>query len=473
MKKILKDIIISTIIIIIAAILVWNYYDISIFLNWVKIYNELGILNLYTMYKYNESYRVVYLPLAPITFIAFYSIGQQTANTLLNITAATISTSLSEQLKVTLIRAFSKIPLLAMVYATAYLIYKKEKNTEMVKWWFYNIPLILAVATYQFDPIMVFFLLLGAYLIVENKPALAGIAWGIGSAIKHVPAVLLPVVYMYFRNWREFKKFLLAFILVVTAISLPFLIADPVGFINNALGFHSDRPPQYLSIFNVPVLLTNRNIYVVELVTRIWPYIFALTYILLLLAINVIQKPYDKDSLFKSILAILILFTTFNKVVNPNYLLWAYPFAIYVAVKNNNLKSLKLIVVASIIAMSWPGLCFYAATVLDKPVYIEEEMKYYNARILVEKSFQGYGRILLDIALMIGYAIKPLIQFIYDNLNYIGVIFVVSYNSILLNVMFEDALGLRNSTDLIDLFKESLKTITKFIRKYRITKLNN
>ncbi len=465
MKKVFKDIIVTTIIIVIAAVLVWNYYDISIFLNWVKIYNELGILNLYTMYKYNESYRVVYLPLAPITFIAFYSIGQQTANTLMNLTSTTLSANLSEQLKVTLIRGFSKIPLLIMVYATAYLIYKKEKNTEMVKWWFYNIPLILAVATYQFDPIMVFFLLLGTYLIVEDKVTFAGIAWGIGSAIKHVPAVLLPTVYMYFRNWRKFGKFLLTFTLVVTIISLPFLIADPVGFINNALGFHSNRPPQYLSIFNIPVLITNRNTYIVELITKIWPYTFILAYILLLLVISVKQKAYDKDSLFKSILAILILFTTFNKVVNPNYLLWAYPFAIYIAVKNKNLKSLKLIVIASIIAMSWPGLCFYTATILDKPVYIEEEMKYYNARILVEKSFQGYGRILLEVALMIGYAIKPLIQFTYDNLNYIGVILIVLYNLILLNIMFKDALELRSPNDLIYLLKKSLENIAKIARK--------
>lgn len=446
MRKTLRDILISTIILVVATALVWNYYDINIFLNWVKIYNELGLLNLYTMYKYNQSYRVVYLPLAPLTFIAFYSLGEKTTNIILNNTISLLTPEYSEYIKLTLIRIFSKLPLVLMVYLTAYLLYRKERNHEIIKWWFYNIPLILAVATYQFDPIMVFFLLLGTYLLLEDKLLYAGISWGIGSAIKQVPIILLPIIYRYLRDRSKFIKFLLSFALTILVISLPFMLIDPIGFINNALGFHEDRPPQYLSVFNIPVLLSGRDPQVTNIVISIWPYIFLPIYILTLLTLKI--KPKDKDLLFKSILAILLVFTVFNKVVNPNYLLWAYPYAIYVLLKNRDKRGLKLLIIASVIAMSWPGICFYTAAVLNKPVYIEEEMKYYDARTLVEKSFQGYGRIILQLALTIGYMIKPFIQFIYDNLNIIGVILISSYTGIMIYVLFYDVYYIRGFNDL-------------------------
>lgn len=456
-------------ILLIAAALVWNYYDVNIFLNWIKIYDELGLLYLYTMYKYNQSYRVVYLPLAPLTFIAFYSLGEKTTNILLNNTLIPLTPEYSESVKLTLIRIFSKIPLVLMVYLTAYLFYKKERNGEIIKWWFYNIPLILAVATYQFDPIMVFFLLLGTYLIVEEKLVHAGISWGVGAAIKHVPVILLPIVYMFLGDKTRFTKFLASFIITVLIISLPFLIVDPIGFINNALGFHTDRPPQYLSIFNIPVLLSNRDPVVTNVVIKLWPYIFAIIYITCILLLN--PKPNDKDSLFESILVVLLVFTVFNKVVNPNYLLWAYPYAIYVLLKKNKIRSLKLLIIASIIAMSWPGICFYTAAVLDKAVYIEEEMRYYDARLLVEKSFQGYGKILLQLVLSIGYELKPLIQIIYDNLNLVGVIMISSYVGIVLYILLVDIGGVKNIDDLVlklgglkHKLKSWLRTISSYIK---------
>lgn len=464
MRKTLRDILISTIILIAATALVWNYYDINIFLNWVKIYNELGLLNLYTMCRYNQSYRVVYLPLAPLTFIVFYSLGEKTTNIILNNTIPLLTPEYTEYIKLTLIRMFSKLPLVFMVYLTAYLLYRKERNYEIIKWWFYNIPLILAVATYQFDPIMVFFLLLGTYLLLEGKLLYAGISWGIGSAIKQVPIILLPIVYRYLRDKNEFIKFLSPFTLTILVISLPFMLIDPISFINNALGFHADRPPQYLSVFNIPVLLSGRDPQVTNVIVSIWPYAFLVIYILTLLTLK--MKPRDKDLLFKSILAILLIFTVFNKVVNPNYLLWAYPYAIYVLLKNRDKRGLKLLIIASVIAMSWPGICFYTAAVLNKPVYIEEEMKYYDARILVEKSFQGYGRILLQLALTIGHMVKPFIQFIYDNLNTVGVILISSYTSIMIYVLFYNVYDIRGFNDL----KSKVISGVKYIKSYCFSK---
>ena len=456
MNKLWRDIAIATVIIVAAAVIVWNYYDVTIFTNWVKIYNEIGLLNLYTMYRYNESYRVVYFPLAPLTFIAFYNLGETTVETLVNTTGINTSSTQLEVITTTLLRVISKLPLILSVYLTAYILYRKE-GSEVTRWWFYSIPLIIAVATYQFDPVMILFLLAGSYWLAEKKWFKAGIAWGLGTAIKYVPIILIPVAFMASEKKKDFAKFMTAFIGVVLLVTLPFLMIDPEGFYMNVFEFHSDRPPQYLSIFNIPVLLSNRDPTITHMVTQVWPYIFVTIYIITLLIIR--PKPGDKDSIFISILALLLVFTIFNKVINPNYLLWSYPYIIYVLVRRKKKLGLRLLVLASITAMLWPGLYLYVPAILDKPAYIEEEMRFYNARLLIEKSFQGSGKMILQLLFIIGGYLKPLFVFIYDNMNILGVIMILTYFLSLIYIAVHEIGEVRSKSDLIRTLKQILNRL--------------
>ncbi len=460
MSKLWRDIVVATIVIVVAAVIVWNYYDVTIFTNWVKIYNEIGLLNLYTMYRYNESYRVVYFPLAPLTFIAFYNLGETTVEVLVNSTGMNTSSTQLEVLTTTLLRVISKLPLILSVYLTAYILYKKE-GAEVTRWWFYSIPLIIAVATYQFDPLMILFLLAGSYWLAEKKWLRAGMAWGLGTAIKYVPIILIPVAFMASEEKRDFLKFITAFIGVVLLVTLPFLLIDPEGFYMNVFEFHSDRPPQYLSIFNVPVLLSNRDPNIMQLVTQIWPYLFVLIYIITLLIIK--PRPGDKDSIFVSILALLLVFTIFNKVINPNYLLWSYPYIIYVLIRRRKKLGLRLLIIASITAMLWPGLYLYVPAILNKPAYIEEEMRYYNARILVEKSFQGSGKIFLQLLFIIGGFLKPFFTLIYNNMNILGVIMILTYFLSLMYIAVHEIGGIHNINDIIEVLRQMYKRIHNII----------
>ncbi len=460
MNKLWRDIVIATIIIVIAAVIVWNYYDVTIFTNWVKIYNEIGLLNLYTMYRYNESYRVVYFPLAPLTFIAFYNLGETTVEALVNTTSMNASSTQLEAITTTLLRVISKIPLILSVYLTAYILYRKE-GSEVTRWWFYSIPLIIAVATYQFDPVMILFLLAGSYWIAEKKWVKAGVAWGFGTAIKYVPIILIPVAFMASEKRKDFVKFLTAFIGVVLLVTLPFLLIDPEGFYMNVFEFHSDRPPQYLSIFNIPVLLSNRDPFITHIVTQVWPYLFVTIYIVTLLIIR--PKPGDKDSIFVSILALLLVFTIFNKVINPNYLLWSYPYIIYVLVRRKKRLGLRLLVLASITAMLWPGLYLYVPAILDKPAYIEEEMRYYNARLLVEKSFQGSGRIILQLLFIIGGYLKPLFTLIYNNMNILGVLMILIYFFSLTYIAVHEIGEVKSKNDLMRVLKQMYNRVHSII----------
>ena len=451
MNKLWRDIVIATIVIVVAAVIVWNYYDVTIFTNWVKIYNEIGLLNLYTMYRYNESYRVVYFPLAPLTFIAFYNLGETTVETLVNTTGINTSSTQLEVITTTLLRIISKLPLILSVYLTAYILYRKE-GSEVTRWWFYSIPLIIAVATYQFDPVMILFLLAGSYWIAEKKWFKAGIAWGLGTAIKYVPIILIPIAFMASEKKKDFTKFIITFIGVVLLVTLPFLLIDPEGFYMNVFEFHSDRPPQYLSIFNIPVLLSNRDPVITHMVTQIWPYLFATIYVITLLLIK--PKPGDKDSIFISILALLLVFTIFNKVINPNYLLWSYPYIIYVLIRRKKKLGLRLLVLASIMAMLWPGLYLYVPAILNKPAYIEEEMRYYNARLLVEKSFQGSGRIFLQLLFIIGSYLKPFFTLIYNNMNILGASMILIYFSSLMYIAVHEIGEVRSKNDIMRILKQ-------------------
>jgi len=468
MRRLWIELIIATMLLLLAVILVWNYYDIFIFTNWVRVVQELGLLKLYAMYRYNISYRVVYFPLAPLTFIASYSLGETVSKIV--VSSKLIMTMTSEQieaLKITILRIFSKLPLLLSAYLTAYILYKKE-GWEVTRWWLYNIPLFVTIATYQFDPIMVFFLLLGTYYIAENKWIKAGIAWGLGTAIKYIPLPLIPIAYLASRNKRNFIQFLASLTITVGIIAVPFMIVNPQDFLNNILEFHSNRPPQYLSIFNIPVLLSNRDMNVVDAVTKSWPILFTLVYALIILLFR--PKPGDKNSLFRSLAAVLLVFIIFSKVVNPNYLLWAYPFLVCILVKKQSKLGLRLLVLATIIATIWPGIYLYVPAVLGRPAYIEEVMQYYNARLLLEKSFQGFGQhIMLKLLELSGYGLGPIFEFLYTNLNLIGALLIAFYASILLYILIVEIGNVRSIDDFISAIKDTRRKLLSLIRELQQT----
>ncbi|RLG89423.1 MAG: hypothetical protein DRO15_00415 [Thermoprotei archaeon] len=468
MRRLWIELAIATVLLLLAVIFVWNYYDIFIFMNWVRTVQELGLFKLYAMYRYNISYRVVYFPLAPLTFIGSYSLGETVSKII--VSSKLIITMTPEQieaLKVTILRIFSKLPLLLSAYLIAYILYKRE-GWEVTRWWLYNIPLFVTIATYQFDPIMVFFLLLGSYYIAENKWIRAGIAWGLGAAIKYIPLPLVPIAYLASRNRHNFIRFLASLAITVGLIATPFMIVNPQDFLNNILEFHGNRPPQYLSIFNIPVLLSNRDVNVVDAVTKSWPVLFILIYALVILLFR--PKPGDKESLFRSLAAVLLVFIIFSKVVNPNYLLWAYPFLVCILVKKQSKLGLRLLVLATIIATIWPGIYLYVPAVLGKPAYIEEVMQYYNARILIEKSFQGLGEhIILKLLELSGHGFGPVFEFLYMNLNLIGALLIISYALMLFHILIVELGNMRSIKDIVNAIRNTRQKLLSLIREFQHT----
>ncbi len=79
-----------------------------------------------------------------------------------------------------------------------------------------------------FDGASLFFLLLGLYLLLKNRPGLSGLAVGLGAMVKVLPLVLVPVGFkLLARRWR----FLIVLGLTIVAINLPFYLANSVLFV--------------------------------------------------------------------------------------------------------------------------------------------------------------------------------------------------------------------------------------------------
>ncbi|HKZ03229.1 MAG TPA: hypothetical protein VJ180_13375 [Pyrinomonadaceae bacterium] len=92
----------------------------------------------------------------------------------------------------------------------------------------------------QVDPVMIFFLLLSLYLIESGRASwLAGIAFGMSMSIKVVPIIFAPAIFFYLSTLRERIVFFLSAGLFFTAISLPYMLQEPITILKAIFGFGS------------------------------------------------------------------------------------------------------------------------------------------------------------------------------------------------------------------------------------------
>jgi hypothetical protein len=92
----------------------------------------------------------------------------------------------------------------------------------------------------QVDPVMIFFLLLSLYLIESGRASwLAGIAFGMGMSIKVVPIIFAPTIFLYLSTVRKRIGFVVSAGLFFVAISLPYILQEPITILKAMFGFGS------------------------------------------------------------------------------------------------------------------------------------------------------------------------------------------------------------------------------------------
>jgi hypothetical protein len=100
-------------------------------------------------------------------------------------------------------------------------------------------PVSLMVSGYHgnVDPVMALLLLVAAWMCLEQRPLLCGIALGIACQVKVAPLLVAPVFAAYWWPRKKFAGFALAASLVTLAGWAPALISAPQAFCKNALGY--------------------------------------------------------------------------------------------------------------------------------------------------------------------------------------------------------------------------------------------
>jgi hypothetical protein len=90
------------------------------------------------------------------------------------------------------------------------------------------------------DILLATYILYACLALSYEKYVLAGLLLGLAQASKLLPAPFfaLPALLYLFRKQKGFRQFLLAYVLTAGCIILPFLLADPAGFISATILFY-------------------------------------------------------------------------------------------------------------------------------------------------------------------------------------------------------------------------------------------
>lgn len=353
----------------------WQYDDVKYFIEWYDTALEYGILQVYRFAS-----KVAYPPLSVLFFISFYGIALSFNND-----------------NILFIRLITKIPLIVSFFAILHIIYR-NKGFKGALLWSMCYAGYGVLISYQFDLITGLFLLLSYLYIVRDKPVYSAIAFSIAVLTKQMVVLLAPIYIIYFikKGLKDsVKKFIVTSILVLVIIILPFFLVDPIKFIDKVILFHANRLPQALSLYTIPLYITDYRYWLIpSFITYIWLPIFLVFYIMeIYLSYHLDYSINGDKKLLYMITLVLISMVFLNKVGNPQYYLWFAPFIPLIAINNNGRDDRLLYysyIMAPIFSMVIYTIVFkYSAAVVSGFLFVPEDMAYIDAYRMFINSIKG------------------------------------------------------------------------------------
>jgi Gpi18-like mannosyltransferase len=206
----------------------------------------------------------------------------------------------------------------------------EERAAKAEKMVLYN-PLLIVIAAVwgMFDIWMVNFLLLSLLSLRRDKFGQAGVYFGLSLLIKPIPIIFAPLLLAHVWNKRRkiIKPVVFAFsaVAVFSLVSLPFFLSSPQGFINQVIGIHLARPGGGWGFFSLERLIATCGEWHIIGFSMPSSAIFAfLTTLMVLLVLALLLYYYlrrerSEGQLLAALFVITLVFTLFNKVVNPQY----------------------------------------------------------------------------------------------------------------------------------------------------------
>lgn len=211
------------------------------------------------------------------------------------------------------------------------LLYRLAPDPRRVAFWAAG-PSLVLYAFHNWDLPAVFFTLLAFHAHQRDRPGLAGAALALGASAKFYPGLFAPFFFLaYFRNARRMAgppaRFGAGFLGAAALLNLPFLLANPDGFLYT-YRFHLERSATYESFWFLFVYVARRTGWS----EAAWedfqvPFMSATAAVFLAAFAAIAWAQWRRKlGLVHASLAALLAFLLLSKVFSVQYALWILPF---------------------------------------------------------------------------------------------------------------------------------------------------
>ncbi len=417
----------------------WLYYDVQYFIEWANVAWKYGIL-----YVYQFCDKVAYPPIPVLLFVGLYTLAKVLGN------------------YPVLILLIPKIPLI-IAFNLIYIFLVKRVSLRAGMLWLISYASYYTIFCYQFDLIAALFLLLVYFETVSDKgsPWKAGLWMALAILVKHGVALLgfIPLIeYLKKKDYRSARSYLIAGIITGLLFTVPFLIVSPYQFIYKILLFHENRYPQELSLWAIPLYVANYNYAKLpHLITWIWQPIYLVIFSVFLLMLCRIRL--SREQYVYAFIAALVITLACNKVGNFNYYIWLLPFVpIMLSRIHNRFLTILYTAIPLLVIGAYPIMFMYVPAVVHGSIFIVEDLSYYSAIWLIERSFVPTIREGIDSFIEFLRNYYSFFKMLYINTWLSSTIFALTYNLYLFVLLRESLLKMGlNMKRMIYLFRSSQK----------------
>jgi len=272
----------------------------------------------------------------PYTFGFFFrtpaedNIGYMSPWPMLNFVSYWLSTLLFPG-NINALVALIKLPVILADLAVGVVVYRfilnRTKNLTSARrglsLWLFN-PLVIYVSSIygMFDSLPALFMLLSVCSFVEARYDLSAVCLAIGVAFKTYPIITVPLFLMFLVNMgkrSQAVRYAEILILVLSLLSLPFLVWDPRSYVCNVI-CHLWRPIHGFTAIDAVQFYLGPHLADISLSA------FLIGTPLTLALFHRCNPP--ENIAFNGCLAVLFSFLALFKVLHDNFFVWVLPFII-------------------------------------------------------------------------------------------------------------------------------------------------
>ena len=244
------------------------------------------------------------------------------------------------QMKMELLPFFLRLPGIIADFLSVLILIRLRAKIGSPPWWAIGLfalsPVAFMVSGFHgnVDSVLAFLLLAAAWMAVEQRPSVCGIAFGLACNVKVAALLLGPVFFLWWWQRRGWRPFLICAALVTFAGWQPALFGAPRAFLGNVLGYQG-----YWGIWGLSWCLKQTGADAFQKVgfqqlTAAQLVVMGVCKWLIIGATCAIawwRRKADVRGLFESLAWVWVLFFVCAAGIAPQYFVWLAPFLLVAA----------------------------------------------------------------------------------------------------------------------------------------------